>query len=212
MFEIFKKTKWFLFSFFLFICFLIFISLKEDDEIVVDSFNDFSIEKEEEIYVDIKGAIQKPGVYSVKENSRVKDVIEKAGGLTKYADTSVLNLSKQVQDEMVIIIYTESEILEMKKGTTSIKFIEKECICPKLENDACIEDVITNKEDNNISKISLNSATKEQLMTLPGIGSSKADAIIKYRETNGFQTIEDLLNVKGIGKSTFEKLKEFIML
>lgn len=211
MFEIFKKTKWFLFSFFLFICFLIFISLKEDDEIVVDSFNDFSIEKEE-IYVDIKGAIQKPGVYSVKENSRVKDVIEKAGGLTKYADTSVLNLSKQVQDEMVIIIYTESEILEMKKGTTSIKFIEKECICPKLENDACIEDVITNKEDNNISKISLNSATKEQLMTLPGIGSSKADAIIKYRETNGFQSIEDLLNVKGIGKSTFEKLKEFIML
>ena len=211
MFEILKKTKWFLFPFFLFICFLIFISLKEDDEIVVDSFNDFSIEKEE-IYVDIKGAIQKPGVYSVKENSRVKDVIEKAGGLTKYADTSVLNLSKQVQDEMVIIIYTESEILEMKKGTTSIKFIEKECICPKLENDACIEDVITNKEDNNISKISLNSATKEQLMTLPGIGSSKADAIIKYRETNGFQTIEDLLNVKGIGKSTFEKLKEFIML
>ena len=118
---------------------------------------------------------------------------------------------------MVIIIYTKNEIKEMKKGTTTVKYIEKECICPKLENDACIVESVTNvetnieKENDAISKISLNNATISELMTLSGIGESKAKAIIEYREkNNGFKSIEELKNVSGIGNSTYEKIKDKI--
>ena len=119
---------------------------------------------------------------------------------------------------MVIIIYTKKEIQEMKKGTTTVKYIEKECICPKLENDACIDETITNNEDNTTtekdnvnSKISLNNATLKQLTTLSGIGESKAKAIIEYREkNNGFKNIEELKKVNGIGNSTYEKIKDKI--
>ena len=102
---------------------------------------------------------------------------------------------------------------EMKKGSTSIKYIEKECICPKLENDACIENIIDNVPDNNSSstnnKISLNNASLDELMTLDGIGEKKAQAIIEYRNKNGgFKSIEEILEVDGIGSATYEKIKD----
>ena len=149
----------------------------------------------ETIQIDIKGAVKNPGVYEMKTNSRVNDAIAISGGLTDDADTSVNNLSKNLTDEMVIIIYTKEEVAEMLKGDTSVKYIEKECVCPKLENDACIDNVIDNKPDNSNDttdqKVSLNTATVEELMQLPGIGEVKAQAIITYREENGgFKTIE----------------------
>ena len=167
------------------------------------------------VKVDIKGAVKNPGVYEVEEGSRVSDVIEISGGLTNEADTSVINLSKNVVDEMVIIIYTKDEINEMKQGSTSIKYIEKECICPKLENDACIENSIDNIPNNNSSstdsKISLNNASIDELMTLDGIGEKKAQAIIEYRNKNGgFKSIEEILEVDGIGSATYEKIKDQI--
>lgn len=206
--NILKKNQWIFLCVCIIVLFIILFFPKKEKE-TIDSF---LLEEEitNKIFVDIKGAVQKPGVYEMEEHSRVQDVIEKSGGLTKYADTSVINLSKQLTDEMVIVVYTESEIREMKQGTTSIKYIEKECICPKLENNACIEES-TIEED--VSKVSLNSASLEELMTLPGIGKTKAEAIIQYRvDHNGFQTIEELKNVKGIGDATFEKLKAYIML
>ena len=114
---------------------------------------------------------------------------------------------------MVIIIYTKKEIKEMKKGTTTVKYIEKECICPKLENNACIENSITNNdvETKDNQKISINKANLSQLTTLSGIGESKAKAIIEYREkNNGFKSIEELKKVSGIGESTYEKIKDNI--
>lgn len=169
--------------------------------------------------VDIKGAVVNPGVYEMIPESRVADVIEKSGGLTKEADTSVLNLSKVIRDEMVIIIYTAKELESMRKGNTTIKYIEKECICPKLENDACIEDKITNEENNDISdskpsgKISLNNASLKELTNLTGIGEKKAQAIIEYRNQNGgFKSIEEITKVSGIGKSTYEKIKDQLTL
>lgn len=173
---------------------------------------------EEKVTIDIKGAIKKPGVYTIEKDKRVIDAIELAGGLLENADNSVINLSKKLKEEMVIIIYTKDEIKEMLKGDTSVKVVEKECICPKLENDACIENIkTTNSDDNNENKdninypISINEATVEELMNLPGIGESKAKTIVEYRTENGlFEKIEDIMNITGIGEKLFEQIKEYI--
>lgn len=219
-----KKYRYIILSGLLIIVLLLFIFNKNSDEIELTS--DLSLEikeevteeipKEEKIKVDIKGAVKNPGVYEINSNERVADAIEISGGLTNDADTSTINLSKNLTDEMVIIIYTKEEVAEMLKGSTSIKYIEKECICPKIENDACIDNVIDNKPDTNTSneqKVSLNSATIDELMQLPGIGEVKAKAIIAYREENGgFKSIEELLEVNGIGESTFNKIKDQLSL
>ena len=219
-----KKYRYIILSGLLIIVLLLFIFNKNSDEIELTS--DLSLEikeevteeipKEEKIKVDIKGAVKNPGVYEINSNGRVADAIAISGGLTNDADTSIINLSKNLTDEMVIIIYTKEEVAEMLKGTTSIKYIEKECICPKIENDACIDNVIDNKPDTNTSneqKVSLNSATIDELMQLSGIGEVKAKAIIAYREENGgFKSIEELLEVNGIGESTFNKIKDQLSL
>jgi competence protein ComEA len=171
------------------------------------------------IKVDIKGAVNNPGVYELEENSRVNDAIAISGGLSANADTSIINLSKVLTDQMVIIIYTKKEVQEMKKATTTVS-VEKECVCPILENDACIENTNndtktdTNTKNNELSttsKISLNTSTLEELTSLSGIGESKAKAIIEYREKNsGFKSIEEIKNVSGIGESVYEKIKDNI--
>jgi len=163
--------------------------------------------------IDIKGAVKKPGVYLVDSNLTVNDVINIAGGLNKDADTSLINLAKKIKDEMVIIIYTKEEVKNSNIVNTVIKIVEKECICPNIENDGClnteIKDNITNKEDNKL--ININTATKEELQTINGIGESKANNIIKYREENGnFNSIEDIKNVEGIGDNLYETIKIYI--
>ena len=200
--------------------FLILKNDKKEEEIILEENPILELKEEitnTKIKVDIKGAIKNPGVYEVEENSRVSDVIKISGGLTSDADTSVINLSKNVIDEMVIIIYTKEEIEEMRKGNTSIKYIEKECICPKIENDACIDESFDNIPQNNSStsndKISLNNASLEELMSLDGIGEVKAKAIIDYRnKNNGFKSIEEILEVNGIGSATYEKIKNRLTL
>lgn len=161
------------------------------------------------VKVDIKGAINSPGIYSLDTNSRVVDVIEKAGGLTENADTSVINLSKKIADEMVIIIYTRLEVQNFKVTKEKESEVQKKCIQKDenaLKNDACI----TNSEKIS-NKISLNTASVEELMTLNGIGESKAKEIISYREKNGpFTTIEDLIKVPGIGENTLAQIKKDI--
>lgn len=163
----------------------------------------------EDYKVDIKGEILTPGIYTLKSNSRVIDVIEMSGGLTENADTSVINLSKKITDEMVIIIYSKSEVKDFKKTKETEKIVQEKCVKKDenvLKNDACITDSAKTS-----GKVSINTATKEELMTLTGIGDSKAEDIIKYREENGpFKTIEDIKNVSGIGDSLFAKIKENI--
>ena len=164
----------------------------------------------EEYKVDIKGQINMPGIYSLKSNSRVIDVITLAGGLTENADTSVINLSKKIKDEMVIIIYSYDEVYNFKQTKEIEKQVEEKCIQKDenaLKNDACI----SSDQVKDIGKVNINSASLEELMTLTGIGESKAKDIISYRETNGpFTTIEDLKKVSGIGDSIFAKIKENI--
>lgn len=163
--------------------------------------------------VDIKGEVNNPGTYSVKKGSRVIDVIHLAGELKSDADTSVLNLSKKVTDEMVIIVYSYDEV----KNFTKVKEVEKQeqekCASNNgLKNDACISTIL---EDNSTSntKVSINKATLEELMTLTGIGEAKAKEIINYREEKGeFTDINQLKEVKGIGDTLFESIKDNITL
>ncbi|WP_188453599.1 helix-hairpin-helix domain-containing protein [Virgibacillus oceani] len=132
--------------------------------------------------VDVKGEILKPGVYEISSDSRVNDVIKMAGGFTEQADQTMVNLAQKVQDEMIILI---PKIGEIESNTS--------------------------EGQNTSKKIRLNYATQEEIESLNGIGPSKAQAILQYREENGlFQTADDLLNVPGIGAKTLENLKEDI--
>ena len=177
-------------------------------------------------YVDIKGEVKTPGVYSLDNNKRVIDAIKLAGGLTEKADTSVNNLSKKITDEMVIIIYSKKEVKNMSKTIENKLKASEKCIEKTPNNNSCLEqkDVSekgleekkNNKASNSktkitpVGKISINTATKEELMTLPGIGASKAEKIIEYRNKTKFNEISDIKNVKGIGDSIFEKIKDNI--
>ena len=140
---------------------------------------------DEKIFVDVKGAVKHPGVFETTKDKRVKDLIEEAGGLLDDADTSTLNLSQKVKDQMVIYV--------LKHG-------EK----PKQ-----ISDSGTSSSSGDV--ININTANLEQLMKISGVGKTKAEAIISYREKNGdFKKKEDITKVHGIGKATFEKIKDKI--
>ena len=140
---------------------------------------------DEKIFVDVKGAVKYPGVFETTKDKRVKDLIEEAGGLLDDADTSTLNLSQKVKDQMVIYV--------LKHG-------EK----PKQISDG-------GSSSSNTDVININTANKEQLMKISGVGKTKAEAIISYREKNGdFKKKEDITKVRGIGKATFEKIKDKI--
>ena len=148
------------------------------------------------IKVEIKGAVLNPGVYELGNDSRIEDAIKIAGGLNEDADISIINLSKKLNDENVIIIYTKDEVKKIKSGNKVIQYIENECNCPIYQNDACIDpdtlvNVNDNSSENNTNKISINKATLNELQKLTGIGKTKAQAIIDYRNKNGsFKTIE----------------------
>lgn len=168
------------------------------EEVVLTDTTDLIAETEKEnndvvkMYVDIKGAVKLPGMYEVTSDMRVLNVIDMAGGLKETADDSQVNFSQRIEDQMVIYIPIEGEELSetVIAGTNS--------------NTANI----SKDED---GKINLNQATKEELMTLSGVGEKKAEKIIEYREENGsFKTIEDLKNVNGFGEKSFESLEKYI--
>lgn len=144
-----------------------------------------------EVIVDIKGEVNSPGVYEVAVNERIQTVIELAGGFTKKADERQINLAQKVQDEMVIYVPAEGEVEELS--------------LPPITAQAGI----SNDENNDL--IHINTATETELMELQGIGPSKAQAIINYRDEHGlFQQVEDLLEVSGIGEKTLENIRDQI--
>ena len=216
---------------FVLVCIICFISTTKTEKMDVlkkekKSSNNEKIEKKVDnksdfktVFVDVKGAVTTPGVYELEEGKRVIDAITLAGGLNDKADTINLNLSKKLIDEMYIIVYTKNEIYNYKKNNNSsnVSCASVECVCPDKNNDACIKtdsngDKKTSTENKIVSgKISINTASKEDLMKLSGVGESKADAIINYRKENGnFNSIEDIKNVSGIGDALYEKIKNDI--
>lgn len=183
--------------------------------------NDENLEESNEtklIYVDVKGSVQKPGVYEVKEGIIINDIINLAGGFTKNASFENINLSKKAIDEMVIYVYSKDELKKISQSNTQNVYYSncsaknydiKDCV-EKKESIIITDNVISN-EDNSNEIININTANKELLTTLSGIGDAKADAIIEYRNTNGnFKNIEELLNVNGIGDAVFAKIKDYI--
>lgn len=149
--------------------------------------------QDEDIYVHVTGCVKNSGVFKLNNTSRVKDLIDKAGGFCKEVDFENINLSQKLKDEMKIHVYKIGEVkvqnsqtdLESKSSTQGLDIFDS-------------------------SKVNINTASKDKLMTLPGVGSSRADQIIKYREKNKFQTIEDIQSISGIGQKSFEKIKEKI--
>lgn len=140
----------------------------------------------EKVIVDIKGEVNQPGVYEMDASDRIHHVIDEAGGFTEDADQTQVNLAQRVQDEMVILV--------PKHGVGAALTIDNE-----LAGDSS-------------GKVRINYATKEEIETLNGIGPSKAEAILKYREENGFfQKPEDLLEVSGIGEKTLENFRDQIV-
>ncbi|RDU35450.1 hypothetical protein DRW41_18515 [Neobacillus piezotolerans] len=143
-----------------------------------------ALEKVEQILVDVKGEVKKPGVYRAENDERVIDMIERAGGLTEKADAAQVNFAQRLEDEMVIYIP------ERGKGG------EQAILTPASTEDG---------------KININKADAAALQEIPGIGPAKAEAIIEYREKNGpFKEPSQLKEISGIGEKTFEKLESSV--
>ena len=176
------------------------------DNIVLNITEKITTKQTESFYVDVKGSVKKPGVYKFKKGKRVYDAIEEAGGLKKNANTSNINLAKKLTSEMVIYVYDNSEI----KNNDSLS-CNNICNIEVIEVNNCIENNDTNNKESSNALVNINTATIEELLTLTGIGESKAKSIIEYRSTNGsFKAIEEIKNVSGIGEALFNKIKDKI--
>lgn len=150
-------------------------------EYYVEESNNENISKN--IIVHIDGGVVNPGVYEIDSNSRVNDVIEKAGGLRQDAITKSINLARQVNDGEKIYIYVEGE---------------EEFIVEEISNESS-------------GKVNINNATKDELTSLPGIGDATATKILEYIKKNGkFKMIEDIQNVSGIGQNKYDSIKDLI--
>lgn len=228
-----KNLKWVILTFFIIgIVFLFFLnnysksakkepSKEEPEELIFKEEKEETNKKDdqkENVFVDIKGAIANPGVYELEQNKKVIDVVNLAGGFLENANTQTINLAKKVTNEMVIIIYTNEEIKLAMTEEKTAKVIDNTCVCPVLKNDACInknetkKDTTTSNEQETITEpININTASASDFDKLPGIGASKAESIVQYREKNGpFEKIEDLKEISGIGDALFEKIKDYI--
>ncbi len=170
---------------------------------IVDSNEEISSqnnrESEETVVVHVIGEVNNPGVVTLPEGSRIIDAINMAGGKTEEADLSKINLAYIVEDGTQIYIPRINEDLNQVN---------------LISDGAGVGVVITdsNVEENEVdSKVNINTASKEKLETLPGVGETTAQKIIDYREANGkFKTIEDIKNVSGIGDAKYESLKDKI--
>ena len=183
--------------------------VNSNKKMVVEASDDIEIKEEvkeekeevkiEKVMVDIKGEVVKPGLYEVENESRVQDVINLAGGLKEDASTDDINLSSKVTDEMVIVINKKEEVVPIESTKT---------VTVKESSSASI--TTTNKPS---GKVSINSGTIDELCTLNGIKEARAKKIIEYRTTNGpFKSLEDIMNVSGIGEAIFAKIKDSITL
>lgn len=145
------------------------------------------------VYVYICGEVAAPGVYELSKDSRIYEAVDAAGGFTENAARESVNLASKVSDGMQITIYNKKEAASLPAGSGS---------------------AVGNTGQGGTSGsglVNLNTATKEELMTLKGIGEAKAEDIIRYREkSGGFKKIEDIMKISGIKEAGFQKIKDNI--
>ena len=167
-------------------------NFNNEEDLEEQNFNNIeeNREKNEKIIVHITGEVENQGVLELKENSRIVDAIEAAGGETEEADLNRLNLAHILSDGDKIYVPNKNE--------------------KDIENNYLETENYNLKE--NSTKINLNTASIEDLTNLPGIGESTAKKIIEYRNKNGkIKAKEELMNIVGIGDSKFDKIKERII-
>ena len=161
-----------------------------------DSSSEKEVKKEEkeealeqdQITVDVQGAVKSPGIYDLPVGSRVHDAVQKAGGLTEEADSKSLNLAQKVSDEALVYVPSKGEEATSQQAASGTS--------PS-----------TSKE----KKVNLNKASLEELKQVKGLGGKRAQDIIDHREANGkFKSVDELKKVSGIGAKTIEKLKDYV--
>ncbi len=172
----------------LLVCLLALTACKEEKKQVtltpVEETQSAEREDEAQVVVHVCGAVRDEGVYELPLGSRVYEAIEMAGGFTRKAAKTQMNLAEILEDEAYLYVPT------------------------KAEAGAKDSDLQVGIQD---GKVNLNTATREELMTLSGVGEAKADLIIQYREEHGrFHKIEDVMNISGIKEGLFAKIKEDI--
>ncbi|HFI0122781.1 TPA: helix-hairpin-helix domain-containing protein [Streptococcus suis] len=148
-------------------------------------------EEPSQLVIDVKGAVEKPGLYTLEAGARVNDAVEAAGGLTSQADPKSINLAQKLSDEAVVYVASKDENISVVTSTTASSAMSQ--------------------EEKNTSLVNLNTATEADLQTISGIGSKRAADIIAYREANGgFKSVDDLNNVSGIGDKTMESIRSYV--
>ncbi|HEM3518157.1 TPA: helix-hairpin-helix domain-containing protein [Streptococcus suis] len=159
-------------------------------ELVEETSTEVS-EEPSQLVVDVKGAVAKPGLYTLEANARVNDAVEAAGGLTSQADPKSINLAQKLSDEAVVYVASKDENISVVASTTASSAMSQ--------------------EEKNTSLVNLNTATEADLQTISGIGAKRAADIIAYREANGrFKSVDDLNNVSGIGDKTMESIRPYV--
>ncbi|HEM5420795.1 ComEA family DNA-binding protein [Streptococcus suis] len=157
---------------------------------LVEETNTEESEETSQLVVDVKGAVAKPGLYTLEADARVNDAVEAAGGLTSQADPKSINLAQKLSDEAVVYVASKDENISVVTSTTASSAMSPE---------------------GSDSKVNLNTATEADLQTISGIGAKRATDIIAYREANGgFKSVDDLNNVSGIGDKTMESIRPYV--
>lgn len=165
-------------------------SVQSDDEAAVGRITETETEEHSDCYVYICGAVAHPGVYQLPAGSRIYEVVSAAGGLLEEASEESVNQAEAVTDGQMIKVLTKDEA-------------QKQDV-PKKEGD-------TKDSQGSEGKINLNTAGVNELMTLPGIGETKAKQILSYREEKGeFSSVEEIMNITGIKEGVYSKIKDYI--
>lgn len=178
----------------------VYIEFEDEIETKTNEIENIVIEETKNIIVHISGQVVNPGVICLKENSRIVDAINEAGGLTNFADLNKINLAYVLEDAQKIYIPSVNE--EEEKEYVINRSGEKDIVTDGANSVSASKEKIM---------ININTATIEELQKLSGVGESTAAKIVNYRKENGkFTSIDDIKNVSGIGENKFNKIKDYI--
>jgi competence protein ComEA len=155
------------------------------------------------VAVHVVGAVPRPGLYEFAKGARVQDAIDAAGGLLAEANVDSLNLAALLEDgQQLVIPYKDGSGTSSDSGTVNL---------PSSESAVPTAETATSSNSSNADLVNINTASLDELIALPSIGPTIAQKIIDYRNENGaFSTIEDIMNVSGVGPSIFEDIKDLI--